>query len=162
MSQIQYSFRYKKGDFEFEIHGDKGFVKTEASQFLALGGADHDRQEHPPSSERSSKAKKGKTKAIFGDYANNLPKKPTSGPQRVAVLLKYLWETEQREGTYADIGSFFQGVSWPVPSNASLVVNRMKGKGWVQQTGTGKAAKLRILEQGIRAVNDGFSKASHK
>ncbi len=100
-------------------------------------------------------------KIPFGTFAKQ--KNPQTYEERAITIGYYLWVSENRNFTYKDVEEFFQKVAWPTYSNPTMLIRRLKSKGWIEEVGDNSQDKIeyRILEDGIKIVENNFEEVAH-
>jgi hypothetical protein len=100
---------------------------------------------------------KPKEKIAFATFVQQ--KNPKNHEERAATIGYYLWKYENKNFTNDDISSYCKKVSWPTYSNPTMLIRRLKSKGWIEEIEKNSEGKIeyRILIDGIKQVENNFN-----
>jgi len=123
MSERYYKIRFKKGDFEVEVQGDKEFVLTKFEE-LTKG--------------KIVSAEIGKETVKAGEFPTSLAEfvrmkgDPKEHTDLAMIFAYWLFKRENMESfNIKDLDSCYSQTRIPKPANLSDVMNKNQGKGLV-------------------------------
>lgn len=149
MIESTYVLRYKKGDIEIEVQGDKAFVEEKFKELLNLGGQAAEKREKAPA-EQITQTEKSMSLSEFMKRRN-----PKSHGDKILVFGYYLEKIKGYESfNLDDIEKCYQDARLPKTKNFSLYITRLIRKGYLMDSEQKKDNKKawKLTKDGIDYV----------
>ncbi len=150
-----YGIKFRKGDVEIEIHGDKNFVESKFEELYSktFGAIVHIKEKEIPQVEAPPKKQEAVETLSPEDVKEYMRMfKVMNNTQRIMVAARYLQEKlNKRSFTLADVKSVYKVMKWGISKNPSSFLQKFRQKKYIYPLPQKKGGKpLYVLtEKGV-------------
>lgn len=151
MIELTYVLRYKKGDIEIEVQGDKAFVEEKFKELLNLGGQAAEKREKAPGEQITQTEKP----MSLGEFMNRI--NPKSHGDKILVFGYYLEKIKGYESfNLDDIEKCYQDARLPKTKNFSPYITHLIRQGYLMDSEQKKDNKKawKLTKNGIDYVEN--------
>jgi len=137
MAETSYRIRYRKGDFEIEFQGDKGWVEEKFKEFIGEKIVE-------------SAALTTKAKMLSDSLVEFLKSKgnPEEHTDRTIIFSYWLFHKENMESyNIDDIAKCYDEARIAKPANLNDVMNKLQAKGYLKPAEEKEGKKAWVITQ---------------
>jgi predicted nucleotidyltransferase component of viral defense system len=159
MIDIQYSMRYKKGDLEIEVQGDKDFVEQKFKELLAVGAKI--RRQAESLSDRKKEDVRGRKPSIIEFLRSKGDK--FSHTDRIVLFGYYLETFEEYESfNVKNIEQCYRKARIPLPKNFPAYIKMLIKNVYIMEASEKKDSRksYQLTDTGIKYVEETFGSST--